>query len=77
VTVDVTQIRPGDMVMLRDKSVLTVKLVKQKPEVRTVARVVFEETGEGHRYTQGGWVFSGQETDADIIAVFDKKGECK
>lgn len=80
-TVNLLSVQPGDIVILRDLSVNTVKhakpvkLAKVVREKSQVIKLVFAETGRGYEYTKDGLFFSGAENDVDVIDIVYAKGE--
>ncbi len=80
-TVNLLSVQPGDIVILRDLSVNTVKHVKPAKLAKVVReksqaiKLVFVETGRGYEYTKDGLFFAGAENDVDVIDIVYAKGE--
>ena len=68
-TVDISNVRAGDVVVLRDLTVNTVKYAKPIRSTRRPVRLVFEESGMGYQYTREGRFYADAESDVDVVAV--------
>lgn len=69
-TVDLLSVRAGDVVILRDKTAMTVARLKPTEHPVRKFRVVFQETGQHIQYTDDGREWPHKESSADIIAIF-------
>jgi hypothetical protein len=68
-TVDISNVRAGDVVVLRDLTINTVKYVKPIRSTRRSLKLVFAETGMGYQYTREGQFYTDAESDVDVVAV--------